>query len=140
MAFSENPLIPSFLRTNSSMMKSTRMVNGEGNMMTGFKNPSVSLDSQPSPPSPPAGTMRDFVVPAPKERGIEMFSPAYYWASAAGGLLSCGLTHTAVTPLDIVKCNMQVRALIKFVHLFSFFIWLFDFIYCFVGLNIVRKQ
>jgi len=25
-----------------------------------------------------------------------------------GGVLSCGLTHTAVVPLDIVKCNMQV--------------------------------
>ncbi|KAL6552394.1 Mitochondrial phosphate carrier protein 3, mitochondrial [Orobanche hederae] len=91
------------------MMKSTRMVvNREGTMMTGFKNPSASLDSQPSSPSLPAGTMRDVVVPAPKEKGIEMFSPAYYWASAAGGLLSCGLTHTAVTPLDIVKCNMQI--------------------------------
>jgi len=25
-----------------------------------------------------------------------------------GGVLSCGLTHTAVCPLDIVKCKMQV--------------------------------
>lgn len=25
-----------------------------------------------------------------------------------GGVLSCGLTHMAVTPLDVVKCNMQV--------------------------------
>eukprot|EP01004_Peranema_trichophorum_P005836 NODE_4680_length_1131_cov_50.397817_g4152_i0.p1 GENE.NODE_4680_length_1131_cov_50.397817_g4152_i0~~NODE_4680_length_1131_cov_50.397817_g4152_i0.p1 ORF type:complete len:343 (-),score=57.59 NODE_4680_length_1131_cov_50.397817_g4152_i0:103-999(-) len=25
-----------------------------------------------------------------------------------GGVLSCGLTHTAVCPLDVVKCNMQV--------------------------------
>jgi solute carrier family 25 phosphate transporter 3 len=25
-----------------------------------------------------------------------------------GGVLSCGLTHTAVVPLDIVKCKMQV--------------------------------
>merc|ERR1719231_1741498 len=24
------------------------------------------------------------------------------------GVLSCGLTHTAVCPLDVVKCNMQV--------------------------------
>src|SRR5690242_16806922 len=27
----------------------------------------------------------------------------------AGGILSCGLTHAAVTPLDVVKCNVQVR-------------------------------
>merc|ERR1712211_19046 len=26
-----------------------------------------------------------------------------------GGLLSCGLTHTAVTPLDLVKCRLQVN-------------------------------
>jgi solute carrier family 25 phosphate transporter 3 len=25
-----------------------------------------------------------------------------------GGILSCGLTHLAVTPLDVAKCNMQV--------------------------------
>jgi len=27
---------------------------------------------------------------------------------ARGGVLSCGITHTAVCPLDIVKCKMQV--------------------------------
>jgi solute carrier family 25 phosphate transporter 3 len=26
-----------------------------------------------------------------------------------GGILSCGLTHTAVTPLDVAKCNMQAN-------------------------------
>lgn len=25
-----------------------------------------------------------------------------------GGMLSCGLTHTAIVPLDLVKCRMQV--------------------------------
>jgi solute carrier family 25 phosphate transporter 3 len=25
------------------------------------------------------------------------------------GILSCGLTHTAVCPLDVVKCNMQTN-------------------------------
>jgi solute carrier family 25 phosphate transporter 3 len=28
---------------------------------------------------------------------------------SVGGLLSCGLTHTAVVPLDIVKCRIQVN-------------------------------
>ncbi|KAJ0785362.1 putative mitochondrial phosphate carrier protein Pic2/Mir1 [Helianthus annuus] len=52
---------------------------------------------------------RGFVVQAPSEpRKIAMFSPAYYGACTAGGILSCGLTHMAVTPLDLVKCNMQV--------------------------------
>lgn len=25
-----------------------------------------------------------------------------------GGILLCGITHTAITPLDVSKCNMQV--------------------------------
>ena len=32
-------------------------------------------------------------------------------ACTLGGVLSCGLTHTAVTPLDVVKCNMQIDPL-----------------------------
>jgi len=32
----------------------------------------------------------------------------YYAYCAFGGLLSCGLTHTAVVPLDLVKCRIQV--------------------------------
>lgn len=33
----------------------------------------------------------------------------YYLKCIGGGILSCGLTHTAVCPLDVVKCNMQVN-------------------------------
>lgn len=33
----------------------------------------------------------------------------YYTKCLLGGALACGLTHTAVTPLDVVKCNMQVN-------------------------------
>lgn len=32
----------------------------------------------------------------------------YYGKCMIGGVLSCGLTHLAVTPLDVSKCNMQV--------------------------------
>ena len=32
----------------------------------------------------------------------------YYVKCMMGGVLSCGLTHLAVTPLDVAKCNMQV--------------------------------
>jgi len=32
----------------------------------------------------------------------------YYLKCMVGGILSCGLTHTAVVPLDIAKCKMQV--------------------------------
>lgn len=34
---------------------------------------------------------------------------AYYLKCMFGGVLSCGLTHTAVTPLDVAKCNMQAN-------------------------------
>ena len=42
------------------------------------------------PPPPPSHKIQDF-----------------YTACAVGGVLACGLTHTAVTPLDVVKCNLQ---------------------------------
>jgi len=32
----------------------------------------------------------------------------FYLKCCVGGVLSCGLTHLAVTPLDVAKCNMQV--------------------------------
>lgn len=34
---------------------------------------------------------------------------SYYGKCMIGGALACGLTHTAVTPLDVTKCNMQVN-------------------------------
>lgn len=39
---------------------------------------------------------------------IELYSLKYYAACTFGGLIACGLTHTAVTPLDLVKCRRQV--------------------------------
>ncbi|TVY28045.1 Mitochondrial phosphate carrier protein, mitochondrial [Lachnellula hyalina] len=39
---------------------------------------------------------------------IELYSAQYYAACSFGGLLACGLTHSAVTPLDLVKCRRQV--------------------------------
>eukprot|EP00056_Hartaetosiga_gracilis_P019317 m.13687 g.13687 ORF g.13687 m.13687 type:complete len:333 (+) comp7592_c0_seq1:175-1173(+) len=33
----------------------------------------------------------------------------YYMKCMVGGILSCGVTHTAITPLDVTKCNMQVN-------------------------------
>ncbi|KAK6148012.1 hypothetical protein DH2020_018924 [Rehmannia glutinosa] len=59
-------------------------------------------------PSGPSDSPRNFMIPAPKESRVELFSSAYYAACTAGGILSCGLTHMSVTPLDLVKCNMQI--------------------------------
>jgi len=42
----------------------------------------------------------------------------FYLKCCLGGILSCGLTHLAVTPLDVAKCNMQVDPT-KYKGLFS---------------------
>ncbi|XP_011301253.1 phosphate carrier protein, mitochondrial [Fopius arisanus] len=38
----------------------------------------------------------------------EFGSNHYFLLCGLGGILSCGLTHTMVTPLDLVKCRIQV--------------------------------
>jgi len=43
-----------------------------------------------------------------KAGNIELYSAKYYAACTFGGLMACGLTHWAVTPLDLVKCRRQV--------------------------------
>merc|ERR1712154_41511 len=43
------------------------------------------------------------------EYSCEFGSSKYYALCGLGGVLSCGLTHTAVTPLDLVKCRLQVN-------------------------------
>lgn len=39
---------------------------------------------------------------------VEFGSSKYYALCGLGGILSCGITHTAVVPLDLVKCRIQV--------------------------------
>ena len=78
-------------------------------------SPRSILEKSPSPAarSSPATMVsrKSFLIASPTEpgKGIEMYSPAFYAACTFGGVLSCGLTHMTVTPLDLVKCNMQVR-------------------------------
>ncbi|GER47522.1 mitochondrial phosphate carrier protein [Striga asiatica] len=96
MAFSSDrqSLIPSFIYSTSFASKTLALDRAAGSSNTGL---------EPSPPK------KSFMIPAPSEPGkIEMYSPQFYAACTAGGILSCGLTHMAVTPLDLVKCNMQI--------------------------------
>ncbi|KAG1330706.1 mitochondrial phosphate carrier protein 3, mitochondrial-like [Cocos nucifera] len=108
MAITENSslhsLLPGFLYSSSS----TRSLAWECLLRRSSSSPA------PSPPSPadpsigrsPSGP---FFPQAPSEPSkIELYSPLYYAACTAGGIASCGLTHMAVTPLDLVKCNMQI--------------------------------
>lgn len=40
---------------------------------------------------------------------VEYGSLKYYALCGYGGVLSCGITHTALTPLDMVKCRIQTN-------------------------------
>ena len=50
---------------------------------------------------------RSFAGPVPHDVG-------YYTKCMLGGVLACGLTHAAITPLDVAKCNMQASPVLAF--------------------------
>ncbi|CAN0103904.1 solute carrier family 25 member 3 [Lampetra fluviatilis] len=72
-----------------------------------------------SPSSPAASSPSSELVAAPQRRQLaaasasdncscEYGSTKYYVLCGFGGILSCGVTHTAIVPLDLVKCRIQV--------------------------------
>lgn len=40
--------------------------------------------------------------------GSDKHDATYYLKCMMGGLLGCGLTHTAIVPLDVAKCKKQL--------------------------------
>lgn len=44
---------------------------------------------------------------------VQFGTPKFYLLCGLGGILSCGITHTAIVPLDLVKCRIQVFFLNK---------------------------
>jgi solute carrier family 25 phosphate transporter 3 len=40
--------------------------------------------------------------------GGDTHDSSYYFKCMIGGMLACGLTHTAIVPLDVMKCKKQV--------------------------------
>ncbi|CAG9541126.1 unnamed protein product [Cercopithifilaria johnstoni] len=40
---------------------------------------------------------------------VEFGSIKYFLLCGLGGVISCGITHTAIVPLDLVKCRIQVN-------------------------------
>ena len=40
--------------------------------------------------------------------GQDVHDMSYYGKCMIGGILSCGITHTVICPMDIVKCRKQV--------------------------------
>ncbi len=45
---------------------------------------------------------------ANQETSCDFATPKFYALCGLGGIISCGTTHTAIVPLDLVKCRMQV--------------------------------
>jgi len=49
------------------------------------------------------------ILASPLSHPVELYSKEFFALCGVGGILSCGITHTAVTPLDLVKCNAQAN-------------------------------
>lgn len=49
------------------------------------------------------------IIGGGSEATVPFGSGQYYALCGLGGVLSCGLTHTAIVPLDLIKCRIQVR-------------------------------
>jgi len=59
-------------------------------------------------PSFEAGVRKRSASPQRQEGRAAPHTLGYYAKCMLGGAIACGLTHTAITPLDVAKCNMQV--------------------------------
>ncbi|XP_017570884.1 solute carrier family 25 member 3a [Pygocentrus nattereri] len=79
-----------------------------------FHSPLISFhqrDEGRRAPHSKGGARRKLAAASYDEAGVscEYGSNKYYALCGFGGILSCGLTHTAVVPLDLVKCRIQVN-------------------------------
>ncbi|XP_065657041.1 solute carrier family 25 member 3 [Hydra vulgaris] len=73
-----------------------------------FSNP-VSATSGSNSELKSIKSQRQALMPAVSEDySCEFGSSKYYALCGLGGIVSCGLTHTLVVPLDLVKCRIQV--------------------------------
>lgn len=77
----------------------------EASKQNPFPNPFTKAECAEQKPPPP----KKGAPPKPKE-ACEFGSAEYFYLCSIGGALSCGLTHTFVTPLDLVKCRIQTNA------------------------------
>ncbi|XP_050530435.1 phosphate carrier protein, mitochondrial-like [Daktulosphaira vitifoliae] len=56
----------------------------------------------------PPNIFKSSIMAAVSEDSCDFGSNKYFLLCGLGGFLSCGITHTMVTPLDLVKCRLQV--------------------------------
>nr|CDJ84182.1 Mitochondrial substrate solute carrier domain containing protein [Haemonchus contortus]CDJ84730.1 Mitochondrial substrate solute carrier domain containing protein [Haemonchus contortus] len=69
----------------------------------------LAESAKANPFSLPVRTGNCFTVEKEEADAVEFGSLKYYALCAFGGVLSCGTTHTAIVPLDLVKCRIQVN-------------------------------
>jgi len=79
-----------------------------------FPNPMKGVTAQEHPPAATVDQMsvvprRQLAAAATEDISCEFGSTKYFALCAFGGVLSCGITHTGITPLDLVKCRLQVN-------------------------------
>jgi len=80
-----------------------------------FAVPQASCESNNSSGStvstgvvPSLAGYRASVMAAAEGDSCEYGSGKFYALCGLGGILSCGITHTALVPLDLIKCRIQV--------------------------------
>lgn len=78
-----------------------------------FNVPHFKIQSEESLDAPE----RRIAAASAEGPSCEFGSSKYYAICGFGGVLSCGVTHTAIVPLDLVKCRIQVDAA-KYKNLF----------------------
>ncbi|KAJ7558062.1 hypothetical protein O6H91_04G023500 [Diphasiastrum complanatum] len=116
MAPREQSLVPSHLYTSrivgAALSHVTSQAPAAPPIPVGYARfSSSSTSSSPADLSPVRTNVsgsKFFIPSANESKKIALYSPEFYAACTFGGIMSCGLTHMAVTPLDLVKCNMQI--------------------------------
>nr|CAD7400357.1 unnamed protein product [Timema cristinae] len=76
-----------------------------------FGSPFNSVHCESAEPEKSLVTGRNIASAASTtvEDSCEFGSQKYFLLCGLGGILSCGITHTLVVPLDLVKCRIQVN-------------------------------
>ncbi|XP_070266977.1 solute carrier family 25 member 3 isoform X1 [Myotis yumanensis] len=64
--------------------------------------------SPAGPPGPPRRSRSLAAAAVEEEYSCDYGSGRFFILCGIGGIISCGTTHTALVPLDLVKCRMQV--------------------------------
>ncbi len=79
-------------------------------MLNLFPNPVTKSAAPLDPTDQQQGSKRMLAAAAASDNNYscEFGSTKYFALCGFGGILSCGITHTMVTPLDLVKCRLQV--------------------------------